>query len=59
MAFYMTRGYHKLKYKFYRTVIKPATLYGAECCPIKTTYLADKYCVNVYVVLICGHIRRD
>jgi hypothetical protein len=40
-------------------VIKPAKLYGAECWPIKTTYLAYKYCVNVYVVLICGHIRRD
>ena len=42
---------HKLKGKFYRTTVRPAMLYGAECQPKKTTCLADKCCENTYAML--------
>ena len=29
----------KLKCKFYRTAIRPAMLYGAECCPTKIRHV--------------------
>jgi hypothetical protein len=29
----------KLKGKFYRTVIRPVMLYGAECCPTKRRHV--------------------
>ena len=30
---------HKLKGKFYRTAIRPAMLYGAECWPTKRQHI--------------------
>ena len=44
----------KLKGKFYRTAIRPAMLYGAECWPTKKATCAATECsrdANVAVVL--------
>lgn len=29
----------KLKVKFYRMVVRPAILYGVECCPVKNSHI--------------------
>ena len=43
---------HKLKDKFYRTTIRPAMLYGAECWPKKRRHVQlDKCRENTYVAL--------
>ncbi|PWZ56166.1 hypothetical protein Zm00014a_032155 [Zea mays] len=51
---------HKLKDKFYRTTIRPAMLYGAECWPTKRRHV-QQLCVAEMRMLrwICGHTRRD
>ncbi|AQK67802.1 Retrovirus-related Pol polyprotein LINE-1 [Zea mays] len=51
---------HKLKGKFYRTAIRPAMLYGAECWPTKRRHV-QQLCVTEMRMLrwICGHTRRD
>ncbi|AQL08719.1 Retrovirus-related Pol polyprotein LINE-1 [Zea mays] len=51
---------HKLKGKFYRTTIRPAMLYGAECWPTKRRHV-QQLCVAEMRMLcwICGHTRRD
>ncbi|PWZ16234.1 AP-1 complex subunit gamma-2 [Zea mays] len=51
---------HKLKGKFYRTAIRPAMLYGAECWPTKRRHV-QQLCVAEMRMLrwICGHTRRD
>jgi hypothetical protein len=41
----------KLKDKFYRTAIRPAMLYGAQCWPKKMICSTTKCCRNVYVAL--------
>ena len=41
----------KLKGKFYRTVIKPAMLYGAECWPTKRQHVQQISVKNAYVTL--------
>ena len=49
----------KLKGKFYRTVIRPAMLYGAECWP--TNWHVQQLSVVEMRMLcwICGHTRMD
>ena len=50
----------KLKGKFYRTAIRPAILYGAECWPTKRRHIQQlsvaEMCMSRW---ICGHTRRD
>ena len=38
---------HKLKGKFYRTTIRPAILYGAECCPTKRRHVQQISIVEI------------
>jgi hypothetical protein len=51
---------HKVKGRFYRTVIRPAMLYVAECWPTKRRHVQQlsvaEMCISRW---ICGHIRRD
>jgi hypothetical protein len=50
----------KLKGKFYRTVIRPAMLYGAECWPPKRQHVKQLSVVEMRMLRwICGHTRRD
>ena len=50
----------KLKGKFYRTVIKPAMLYGAECWPTKRRHVQHISVAEMRMLRwICGHTRRD
>jgi hypothetical protein len=50
----------KLKGKFYRTAIRPAMLYGAECWPAKRRHVQQLSVVEIRMLRwICGHIRRD
>jgi len=47
----------KLKGKFYRTVIRPAMLYGAECWPIKRRHVQQLSVAEMRILRwICGHI---
>ena len=46
----------KLKGKFYRTAIRPAMLYGAECCPTKIRHVqqldvAEMRCCDGFAVI--------
>ena len=51
---------HKLKCKFYKTVIRPAMLYGAKCWSTKRRHVQQisvaKMCMLRW---ICSHIRKD
>jgi hypothetical protein len=50
----------KLKGRFYRTAIRPAMLYGAECWPIKRRYVQQLSIAEMRMLRwICGHTRRD
>ncbi|XP_066367886.1 uncharacterized protein [Miscanthus floridulus] len=50
----------KLKGKFYRTVIRPAMLYGAECWPTKRRHVQQLSVAEMRMLCwICGHTRRD
>jgi hypothetical protein len=48
----------KLKGKFYRTTIRPAMLYGAECWPTKRRHVQQISVAEMHM-LRCGHTRRD
>ncbi|PWZ11978.1 Endoplasmic reticulum-Golgi intermediate compartment protein 3 [Zea mays] len=51
---------HKLKGKFYRTAIRPAMLYGAECWPTKRRHVQQLSVAEMRMLRwICGHTRRD
>ncbi|AQL05851.1 Retrovirus-related Pol polyprotein LINE-1 [Zea mays] len=51
---------HKLKGKFYRTIIRPAMLYGAECWPTKRRHVQQLSVAEMRMLRwICGHTRRD
>jgi hypothetical protein len=50
----------KLKDKFYRTAIRSAMLYGAECWPTKRRYVQQLSVAEMHMLRwICGHTRRD
>jgi hypothetical protein len=50
----------KLKGKFYRTVIRPAMLYGAECWPTKRWYVQQLSVAEMRMLRwFCGNTRRD
>jgi hypothetical protein len=50
----------KLKEKLYRTAIRPAMLYGAECWPTKRRYVQQLSVAEMRILRwICGHTRRD
>jgi hypothetical protein len=51
---------HKLKGKFYRTMIKPAMLYGDECWPTKRRHIQQLSVVEMRMLRwICGHTSLD
>jgi hypothetical protein len=50
----------KLKGKFYRTAIRPAMLYGAECWPTKRRHDQQLSVAEMRMLRwICAHTRRD
>ena len=50
----------KLKGKFYRTTIRPAMLYGAECWSMKRRHVQQISIAEMRMLCwICGHTRRD
>ena len=50
----------KLKGKFYRTTIRPAMLYGAECWPTKRRHVQQLSVTEMRMLRwFCGHTRRD
>jgi hypothetical protein len=50
----------RLKGKFYRTAIRPAMLYGAECWPIKRRHVQQLSVAEMRMLRwFCRHTRRD
>jgi hypothetical protein len=50
----------KLKGKFYRTAIRPAMLYGAECWSTKRRHIQQLSVAEMCMLhWICGHTRLD
>jgi hypothetical protein len=50
----------ELKGKFYRTAIRPAMLYGAECWPTKRRHIQQLGVAEMRMLRwMCGHTRRD
>jgi hypothetical protein len=50
----------RLKGKFYRTAIRPAMLYGAECWPTKRRHVHLLSVAEMRMLRwFCGHTRRD
>jgi hypothetical protein len=50
----------KLKGKFYRTAIRPAMLYGAECWPTKRRHVQQLGVAEMRMLRwACGHTRKD
>jgi hypothetical protein len=50
----------KLKGKFYRTTIRPAMLYGAECWPTKRRHIQQLSVAEMRMLRwCCGHTRRE
>lgn len=50
----------KLKGKFYRTAIRPAMLYGAECWATKGQHIQKISVAEMRMLRwICGHTRKD
>ena len=50
----------KLKGRFYRTAIRPAMLYGAECWPTKRQHVQRLSVAEMRMLRwMCGHTRKD
>ncbi|KAM3386548.1 hypothetical protein ACQJBY_009864 [Aegilops geniculata] len=50
----------KLKGKFYRTVVRPAMLYGVECWPTKRRHVQQLGVAEMRMLRwMCGHTRKD
>ena len=50
----------KIKGKFYRTAIRPAMLYGAECWPTQKRHVQQISVAEMRMLhWICGNTRRD
>ncbi|KAF3647890.1 putative cadmium/zinc-transporting ATPase HMA2-like [Capsicum annuum] len=50
----------KLKGKFYRVVVRPALLYGAECWPVKNSHTQRMKVAEMRMLRwMCGLTRRD
>src|SRR3954466_15564371 len=57
---YDKRVPQKLKGKFYRTRIRPAMLYGAECWPTKRRHVQQLGVAEMRMLRwACGHTRKD
>jgi hypothetical protein len=51
---------NKLKYKFYRTAIRPAMMYGAECWATKEQHIQKMSVAKMRMLRwICDHTRKD
>ncbi|XP_070015957.1 uncharacterized protein [Nicotiana sylvestris] len=49
-----------LKSKFYRAVVRPAMLYGAECWPVKNSHIQRLKVAEMRMLRwMCGHTRLD
>jgi hypothetical protein len=50
----------KLKGKFYRTMTRPAMLYGAKCWPTKRRHVQQLSVAEMRILRwMCGDTRRD
>ncbi|KAG5606376.1 hypothetical protein H5410_027868 [Solanum commersonii] len=50
----------RLKGKFYRVVVRPALLCGAECWPVKNAYVQKMHVAEMRMFRwMCGHTRSD
>ncbi|KAG5600808.1 hypothetical protein H5410_032178 [Solanum commersonii] len=50
----------RLKGKFYRVVVRPALLYGAECWPVKNAHVQKMHVAEIRMLRwMCGHTRSD
>ncbi|KAG5611910.1 hypothetical protein H5410_023191 [Solanum commersonii] len=50
----------RLKGKFYRVVVRPALLYGAECWPIKNAHVQKMHVAEMRMLRwMCGNTRSD
>ncbi|XP_070015342.1 uncharacterized protein [Nicotiana sylvestris] len=50
----------KLKGKFYRTVVRPAMFYGAECWPVKNSHIQKMKVAEMRILRwMCGHTKLN
>nr|XP_016494092.1 PREDICTED: uncharacterized protein LOC107813349 [Nicotiana tabacum] len=50
----------KLKGKFYRTVVRPAMFYGAECWPVKNSHIQKMKVAEMRILKwMCGHTKLN
>ncbi|XP_073354713.1 uncharacterized protein [Aegilops tauschii subsp. strangulata] len=57
---YDKRVPQKLKGKFYRTAVRPAMLYGAQCWPTKRRHVQQLGVAEMRMLRwMCGHTRMD